>query len=249
MAMALPYSWSGASEGPIVAFSNSLGTTRAMWDPVLPWVEGAFRVLRYELPGHFGPSGPFTFRDMVDGTIDVLERAEAGGALVVGVSVGGAIGVAVGAERPDLVSGVIAVNAPVRQSSKQFWFDRAESVERDGLGGIAAGLWDRWFPERTPEALAVVADFERLDPAGYAAACRALADLDIADDAARLEVPALVVSAVDDASVPPGNSSELAATIRDSILWPVTNAGHLLPVRRPAILGSLIRAFADSRAA
>ena len=40
------------TSAPVVAFSNSLGTTLAMWDRVVPALRGRFRVLRYDTRGH-----------------------------------------------------------------------------------------------------------------------------------------------------------------------------------------------------
>lgn len=243
----LPSSWRGAPDQPLLVLSNSLGTVQSMWDELMPWIEGRFRVLTYDLPGHFGPSPPFTFRDMVSRTIALLDGRGLSGVLFAGVSVGGAIAIATAAARPDLISGVVAVNAPIRQASPQFWLDRADAVDRGGLGSIAESLSDRWFPEATPAAQRIIDDFAGLDANGYAAACRALADLDIAADAAALSVPTLIVSAADDASVPMSNSTELAEIIPTAVLTRVEDGGHLLPVRRPDIVGPLISAFADER--
>jgi len=245
--MALPHSWSGNPDARVLVLSNSLGTVQAMWDEVMPWFEERFHVLTYDLPGHFGPSSGFTFRSMVDETVGLLDALGIQGAAMAGVSVGGAISVATAAARPDLVSATVAINAPIRQASAQFWYDRAESVGRDGLGPIADGMLQRWFSEETSAAWRIIDQFLALDPSGYAAACRALAELDVTDDADRVTVPTLIVAASDDVSVPPANAEELARRIPDSVLWRVDDGGHLLPVRRPEVVGPLVTAFAVSR--
>lgn len=244
--MTLPHSWAGRSDGQVLVLSNSLGTRQAMWDSILPHLKTRFRVLRYDLPGHSGPSEPFDFGGMVSETIELLDELEVSGAVFAGVSVGGSIGVAVAAQRPDLVRDLTVVNAPVRQASEQFWFDRADAVERDGLAELAESLWGRWFPHRTPEAEAVVADFAALHAGGYAAACRALAVLDIGSDMQHVEARTLIVSTRDDGSVPHENADELAGAIRGATLWQVEHGGHLLPVRRPELVAALIRAFTAS---
>jgi len=246
--MVLPHSWSGAPDAPVLVLSNSLGTVQSMWDEVMPWFEERFHVLTYDLPGHHGPTEPFGFRAMVDETIDLLDSLGISGAVMAGVSVGGAISVATAAARPDIVSAAVTINAPIQQSSSQFWYDRAETVERDGLQSIADGMIERWFGERSPAADRIIGAFLELDPAGYAAACRALADLDVVDDASNVPVPTLIISAADDVSVPAKNAEEFAARIADSVLWRVDHGGHLLPVRRPETVGPLIVAFADARA-
>jgi 3-oxoadipate enol-lactonase/4-carboxymuconolactone decarboxylase len=37
------YELSGPTDAPIVAFSNSLGTTSAMWDGIVPALRGQYR--------------------------------------------------------------------------------------------------------------------------------------------------------------------------------------------------------------
>jgi len=212
-----------------------------MWDGLLAELGPDVRVLTYDLPGHTGgTTEPFTFDDLVVGSIEVLDSEDVRAATLVGVSLGGALGVEIAARRPDLVERLVLVNTPIRQASKDFWFDRADAVERDGLDGLAAGLHERWFPAGGAAADAVVAQFAALDPAGYAAACRALADLDVTTAASAVTAPTLVVSALDDSSVAPANSDELASTIPGAVLEAVPEGGHLLPVTRPDLLAALL---------
>lgn len=237
----LPRTWHGPADGDVVVLANSLGTTQRMWDGLLAELGPDLRVLTYDLPGHTGgTTEPFTFDDLVVGSLEVLDSEDVRAATLVGVSLGGALGVEIAARRPDLVARLVLVNTPIRQASKEFWLDRADVVERDGLAGLAAGLRERWFPAGGAAADAVVADFAALDPAGYAAACRALADLDVTAAASAVTVPTLVVSARDDASVAPANSDELAALIPGAVLEPVAEGGHLLPVTRPDLLARLL---------
>ncbi|WP_159501614.1 alpha/beta fold hydrolase [Microbacterium sp. 18062] len=245
--MTLPYEWSGTEGRPVLVLVNSLGTSRAMWSSAIAELQDDYRILSSELPGHIGASRPFSFGSVVDRTLELLEETGVSAATMAGVSLGGSIAVVVGARRPDLVGRVVAVNAPIRQESPEFWLARADRVLSQGMGAIAEGAWERWFPERTASAQAVVDTLASLDPTGYAEACRAIADLDIADEARVLDVPALIVAADDDASVPPSNSVALAAAIDDSTLWRVGVGGHLLPVRRPRLFAQLVDAFVRSR--
>jgi len=238
---ALPRTWHGPADGDVVVLANSLGTTQRMWDGLLAELGPDVRVLTYDLPGHTGDTTePFTFDDLVVGSIEVLDSEDVRAATLVGVSLGGALGVEIAARRPDLVSRLVLVNTPIRQASRGFWLDRADAVERDGLAGLAAGLPERWFPQGGPAADAVVAQFAALEPAGYAAACRALADLDVTAAASAVAVPTLVVSARDDSSVAPASSDELATLIPGAVLESVPEGGHLLPVTRPDLLARLL---------
>ena len=46
----------GPADAPVLMLSNSLGTTRHMWDPQMDAFSRKFRVLRYDRRGH-GKSG------------------------------------------------------------------------------------------------------------------------------------------------------------------------------------------------
>ena len=50
----------GALEGdaslPVLVLGNSLGTTRAMWDPQASALGRHFRLLRFDWPGHGSPA-------------------------------------------------------------------------------------------------------------------------------------------------------------------------------------------------
>ena len=48
----LRYALDGPEGAPVVAFSNSLGATLEMWDPLLPALGGWYRALRYDTRGH-----------------------------------------------------------------------------------------------------------------------------------------------------------------------------------------------------
>jgi 3-oxoadipate enol-lactonase len=240
---ALPRTWHGPDEGPVLVLANSLGTTQRMWDGLLAELGPDARVLTYDLPGHTpDATEPFSFDDLVVGSIEVLDSEGVHAATFAGVSLGGALGVEIAARRPDLVSRLVLVNTPIRQASREFWLDRADAVERDGLDGLAAGLRERWFPAGGAAADDVVAEFAALRPAGYAAACRALADLEITAAARRVTSPTLVVSARDDNTVPPAASDELATTIAGAVLESIPEGGHLLPVTRPDVLAALLAA-------
>jgi 3-oxoadipate enol-lactonase len=248
----LPRTWHGdAGASRTLVLLNSMGTVQAMWDEQIAALGRDHRILTLDLRGHVaGFTDAFGFEDFVTDTVRVLDQEDVRGATLVGVSLGGALALAVAAARPEMAGRLVLVNTPIRQSSKQFWADRADVVERDGLADIAAGMAGRWFPpDAGAPAQAVIDDFLALPVAGYAAACRALADLDVTDQADTVRLPTLVVSARDDAAVDPANSDELARRLPAATLWPVASGGHLLPVGRPEVLHQVISAYESAQPA
>ena len=239
----LPFSWHGPSDAPLLVLGNSLGTTQAMWDPLRAALGDTFRIFTFDLPGHAAvETDEFSFNDIVERSAETLDSAGVVNATFCGVSLGGALGVAIAARYPAMVTRLVIINAPIRQSSAQFWIDRAEIADRDGLGSFSSTLADRWFGPASDPALVerVVADFGMIPPRGYAQACRALAALDITADAARVGAPTLVVRGADDVAVPAENALELAATIAGAEMRTLEGAAHLLPVDHARELATLV---------
>lgn len=242
--MTLDHRWDGPEDGTVLVLANSLGTSVRMWDPMLAELGSGFRVLRYELPGHApagtsGAESPFSFDDMVTRTAELLDAERVTNALIAGVFVGGSIAVALAAAREDLVRGIVVINAPVRQPSRRFWTDRTLDARVSGMGPIADRLAARWFPDGGGDA--VVSDLRALDPAGYAASCAAIADLDITPVLPYVRVPAMVIHAVDDDTVESADADQLTVSIADAWIERIGSGGHLLPARHPAIIAALIR--------
>jgi len=46
----------GPDSLPVLILGNSLGTTRAMWDPQASALARHFRLLRFDWPGHGSPA-------------------------------------------------------------------------------------------------------------------------------------------------------------------------------------------------
>lgn len=239
----LPHSWHGPEDAPLVVFANSLGALQGSWRDQVERLGPRARALTYDLPGHTAAEPePFTFDDVVDATARLLDEEGVRGALFCGVSLGGAIGVALAARRPELVGGLVTVNAPIRQAAPEFWRDRADAVEREGLEGLAVDLPNRWFtgaadPGRVAE---IVAEFRTIPPGGYAQMCRAIADIDLGADARRVRVPTAVVTGTADVAVPAAHGDEYASVIEGAARVSLDGAPHLLPVERADELAGVL---------
>jgi 3-oxoadipate enol-lactonase len=110
----------------------------------------------------------------------------------------------------------------------------------------------RMFPatylEEDPERIASMRRvFEAIDPQVFAAACRALARLDLSDDLARIRQPVLVVVGEADAATPPALGEALAKALpggESVVLKGVAHAPHL---QAPDAFIVAIRPFLDLR--
>ena len=91
----LAYRLDGAAEKPLLALSNSIGTTLHMWDAQLPALTRHFRVLRYDARGHGAssvPPGPYTLARLGEDVLELLDALEVRRAHFLGLSLGGIVG-------------------------------------------------------------------------------------------------------------------------------------------------------------
>ncbi|MBK5287054.1 MAG: alpha/beta hydrolase [Acidimicrobiia bacterium] len=159
---------------PPVLLVHGLGGSTVNWDLVGQGLANRFgsRVTAIDLPG-FGRTRAEHRRTGFDDHRDVVTAflTERGPALVAGNSMGGAVSVAVAAEHPELVTGVVLVNAAYPRPSGNLdqvartikfatlTFPRAATP-------IVHARARRLGPDRLVDAtlLAVLAEPERLDP-------------------------------------------------------------------------------------
>ncbi|MGI5201764.1 3-oxoadipate enol-lactonase [Spirillospora sp. CA-108201] len=239
----------GPDGAPVVVLGPSLGTSMDLWLPQLPALTRAWRVLRYDLPGHGGapsPDGPFTVDDLADGIAALLDVLGVDRAAYAGVSLGGAVGTALALRAPERVASLILCCTSPRFGDPGPWRERAELVRREGVGPVADGAAARWFTPSFTGADPYVEMLRSTDPEGYAGCCDALASFDATARLAGIRAPALVVAGARDVPTPPrGHADRLAAGIPDARLAVVEGAGHLANAERPAEVTGAITAHLD----
>ena len=235
------YDLSGPADGPVVAFGNSLGTNVCAWDAVTSEIAGSFRVLRFDMRGHgltdVGPEP--TMRDLANDVVGVLDALAIGRVHFVGLSIGGMIGQQLAADHPDRVASLVLCATANRIGTANVWNDRIAAVRSGGMPAIRDGVLARWFTPEThadrPEMVRGFANMlERTPVEGYAAACAAIRDADLASVDARIVAPTLVISGSADAVTPPADGLALRDAIAGSRAATIDGAAHIVPAERPA---------------
>ena len=95
MTVELHHRLEGPDGAPVVMFSNSLGTTLAMWDDQAAALADRYRVLRYDTAGTARspvPPGPYTVDDLADDALALLDQLGIERVAFCGLSLGGAVG-------------------------------------------------------------------------------------------------------------------------------------------------------------
>jgi 3-oxoadipate enol-lactonase/4-carboxymuconolactone decarboxylase len=229
----------GPDGEPVLVLANSIGTTLELWDAQVSALARRFRVLRYDQLGH-GRSevapGPYTVELLGRELVALLDELGIERACFAGISLGGAVGMWLAAERPERVERLVLACTSARFGDPEVWRERADGVRRDGMEAVTEASLGRWFtPSASPEA---VERFRRMllaTPAeGYAACCDALGAWDFREQLGGVRASTLVVAASEDPSTPPDHGRLLATRIPDARLHVIDGAAHLVNVERPA---------------
>jgi 3-oxoadipate enol-lactonase len=241
----------GPPDAPVVVLSNSLGASRAMWDPQVPVLAERYRVVTYDTRGHGAspsPAGPYSLDDLVDDVLALLDRVGAERAHVAGLSLGGMTALRLAARAPERVHR-LAVLCTSAKTEPQGFLDRAAAVRADGTAPIAAAVVSRWLtPPYATEHPDLVARLEAMitgcDDEGYAACAEVVARVDLREDLGRVTAPTLVVSGAEDQALPPEHQRAIADGIAGAELLSLSPGAHLANLEQPLrVSGALLGHF------
>lgn len=225
-----------------LVLSNSLGTTSELWDRQLPALEPRFRVLRYE----------HRARTTVDALArDVLDLLDAEGverAHFCGVSLGGAVGMWLGANAPDRVDRLVLACTAARFPDPEKYRERAELVRAEGTASLVDATLDRWFTPAFDERTRFAAMLAATPREEYAAGCEAVAAWDFGARLGEITAPTLVVGGRDDPTVPPEQAERLADAIPGARVVILDGARHLANVERAEEFNQVVSAHFDEAA-
>jgi 3-oxoadipate enol-lactonase len=247
---ALEYRLEGPSDGPVLVFSNSLGTDLRVWDALLPCLPSGLRLLRYSKAGHglSDLAGPHSIDAHADDLLALLDALDIRRATVVGLSVGGMIAQALAARAPERVGALVLCCTAHKIGTPDIWEQRISDISEKGLPAMAEGVMERWFSPawRTanPGPLALWKNMLGRTPAeGYAAVCAAIRDADLTEGTRGIRVPTLCVAGTADGSTPPEVVGGLVELIPGARLEVIEGVGHIPCVEAPDRLGALIGGF------
>ena len=209
-----------------IVLSNSLGTTSRLWDRQLPALEPRFRVLRYEHRAR--PDVELLARDVID-LLDAegIERAH-----FCGISLGGAVGMWLGANAAERVDRLVLACTAARFPDPERYRERAVLVHDEGTAPIVDATLDRWFTPAFEDRALYRAMLLAAPREAYATCCEAVASWDFRDRLGEIAVPTLVIGGVEDPTVPPEDAERLAAAIPAARLAVLAGAAHLANVEQ-----------------
>lgn len=220
----LYYVIDGPADAPALVLSNSLGTCADMWARQIPTLAKHFRVVRYDTRGHGKssvPAGEYTFAQLANDVVELLDHLHIDQASFCGLSMGGPTGLQLALDHPQRVRKLVLSNTAARIGSAEGWTTRIEAVSQHGLEAMAPSLVERWltdgFRNAEPGLTQVLVDMlRRTANEGYSANCAALRDADLRPRLAEIKAPTLVISGTQDPATTPKDGRELQAGIANA---------------------------------
>jgi pimeloyl-ACP methyl ester carboxylesterase len=238
----------GPTGAPSVVFVHSTRLTGGMWAPQLADLSGEFRTIAIDLPAHGARAGePFT----LDGAGEILgaairDHATGGRAVVVGLSLGGYVAMALAAREPALVRGLVLSGAtaePVGARSLPFL---ALASLMDRVGADRLDRLNAWFfRSRYPSALAEPIVAGGFWSKGGAQALRAIAGERFLPRLAAYPGPTLILNGEFDVILRLA-APTFAAVAVEARRVRLAGATHLANLDRPLAFSEAVRRFARS---
>ena len=239
-------------KGPLMVLIHGVGLRSDAWGGLLPMLEGHFRCVAVDMPGH-GQSRPASSdaSDLATYTARIAAFLEPFGrpAAVVGHSMGAMIALDLAIRRPELVTSVVALNAIFQrdEAARDAVTARAASLSDHAVADPAAPL-DRWFGTSPTGPVREARDacegwLKNCDPKGYAAAYRVFAAHDgpDPDDLARLHCPALFITGEDEPNSTPAMSRQMAELAPQGQAHVIPGAAHMAPMTHSAQIARIMR--------
>jgi len=210
----------GDPRRPTLLLGNSLGTEHGLWAPVMPALQRHFRVLRFDARGHGGseaPPGDYSIATLAHDALAVADAAGASRFGYLGISLGGMVGIWLGAHAADRVDRLVLSNTSAKLPAA-LWADRIATVRAGGMASIVDAILPRWYTARylarADDTLASArAAFLAVDPGGYIGCCAAIRDMDLAASLAAIRAPTLVITGADDLATPKEMGNAIAAAV------------------------------------
>jgi pimeloyl-ACP methyl ester carboxylesterase len=240
-------------EAPAVLFCHGFLMDHSMWEPQVEALAPDFRCVRWDERG-FGRTPaeePFTYWDLADDAVGLLDHLGIERAVLVGMSQGGYLSLRAALAHPERVSGLVLEDTRADRDDPETmemlrgmlegWIARGPSDElMDQLAGMilgdAEGLRERWiriWKEKPPSELELPA--------------RCLLERDdVPDRLDEIDGLALVVHGEDDVAIPVDVGEELHRRLPGSGgIVRVSGAMHAPNLTHPEIVNPALRRFLE----
>jgi 3-oxoadipate enol-lactonase len=240
----------GPQDAPVLMLSNSLGTNLHMWDEQVGPFTRSFRLVRYDRRGHGQssvPKGPYTMQRLGRDVVNVLDGLGVQKINWCGLSMGGMVGMWLGANAANRIEKLILSNTAAYFPDRTAWDGRIKLVREKGLAGIVDANMERWFTkdfrQRSPSAMAKMREIflaTKID--GYVGCGEAIRDMDHRPLLSKISAPTLVIAGKYD----PATTLEAGEFIKEHIpraKLAVLAAAHISNLEQPQVYADTVSEF------
>ena len=246
----LHYRFDGPADAPVLVFSHSVGADLSMWEPQVAALSDSFRILRYDHRGHGHSSatpGPYTIEILARDVVALLDSLKISRVHFCGLSLGGMVGMWLGANAPDRVQKLVLANTSAQLGPPENWNNRIAAVRESGMGSIANVVLERWFTaafrNAAPESVSTIRQtLLSNSPDGYCACCAAIRDMDHRKALPTIHAPTLVINGAHDPATPPAMGQQIAAAIPGARVKELS-AAHLSNIEAAGAFNTALREF------
>ena len=245
----------GPQDGPVLIFSNSLGANLTMWDAQAAHFSDRYRILRYDQRGHGGSevvTSPYTFDDLGDDVIALMDALEIERAHFVGLSMGGMTALSLGIRHAHRMTSLTPCNcvASFSDEARATWDDRINVIEKGGLEAVLDATIERWFTagfiEAAPDIVVSVREMVSATAVpGYLACCAALKQLDYAAGLSSIALPTLFIAGTHDVGTPAAAMREMHAQVSGA-QYVELDAAHVSNIEQADRFNAALDAFLAS---
>jgi 3-oxoadipate enol-lactonase len=240
----------GPERAPVLMLSNSLGTNLHMWDEQVGPFTQHFRLVRYDRRGHGRsgvPKGPYTMERLGRDVLAVLDGLGIAKINWCGLSMGGMVGMWLGANAADRINRLILSNTSAYFPDKSVWEGRIKFVREKGLEGLVDANMERWFTksfrERSPQAMAKMREmFLATKVDGYIGCGEAIRDMDHRPLLPKITVPTLVIAGKHDPATTLEAGEFIQAHVPDAKIA-VLEAAHISNLEQPQAYADTVLKF------
>lgn len=243
----------GTGPGLPVVLLHGIGSNASSWAPLIEALPPSRGVIAWDAPG-YGESEPVapqapTPGDYAAALARLLDAMGHRRILLVGHSLGCLFAARFAATNPSRIAGLALLSPALGYgvaegplpASVQSRIDDLEALGPEAFVAKRAARLVHDAANRPAVLAGVRRAMATVRPGGYAQAVRALGAGDLLADAARLSVPTLVATGLEDVVTPPGNARRLFAALPRALrLAEIPGAGHALPQEMPGTVATLL---------
>jgi len=249
---ATAYTVYGPVHGLPLVFLHSGALTRKMWQPQIDELSKAFRIIALDLPGHGTLAQyAFTLKMAVEEVAQIIKTEVQGQALVIGLSLGGFVALALASEHPELVAGLVlsGCNIDVQGMSETLLKIRGTLLANNValldrmLATLTERVFRRFYSDQFVAGQAEAGIY-------WKGAGQGLLECTGKDFRAMLHSyrgPVLLLNGENDKNSRKSEEAFVAVANQDNIrVQPINGAGHLCNVDQPRSYNNALRNFTQA---